>query len=606
MKKHLLMILFTVAMIAVIVTCVYCARSNSVDSTIEFLINNTDIIELYTDEDVGIAYVFLPSYADLQNTTILIPDGMNISIDGVSIVSGADCSAFELNKEYRAEINGSTLNKILFLQSANVATMYVDTVFGDMEKVHRDKSYKEYAGIVLYTSDGKLDYQGDVTDRIRGHGNITTWNLDKKSYNLYLKNGENLLSMGKDDKYILLANITDNTNLRNKIVLDFAKKIRTYVGFTPDCEFVDLYLNKEYCGLYLLCTSSRSAVEEVGKDDILFFWDTELTKRTSRSVNNFEINTGISVEVKYPEKIKAEDRNYLRGLLTDMQNAMQDPNGFNVETGKYWYDYIDMDSWARKYLIEEIFMNYDAVAVSQYYFLKNSDHKIYAGYCWDYDNSLGLFVHTNPNCFLAQRLWKNENTYTPWYHFLWKQQEFREYVIALYNNEFLPKLQELCKTEIHDEIETVWTALQNNALKWYIKQVDTSIEAMTGFLDSRIEFLNSAWKDGIDYKTISLTGIDEYRFFCTPSGTVCENLPSPQDLGITDAFTWVYQDTGEVFDDNTVIREDITLFVEDADTDIDEERTETSIKVTVFSLILFLGMLVAAFIAELYSERSQR
>ena len=595
MKKYLVTILITVAMIAVLLVCVH---FNSADSTISFLINGTDTVKIYSDEDNGIAYVFLPSYTVMENTVISIPDTMSIYIDGIPIISGTDCSAFQLNREYKLEINGSPLKTIVFLQSANVATMFVNTISGNMNKVHRDKSYREYVDVALYAPDGELDYKGDSADKIRGHGNITTWDLDKKSYNLYMRNAESLLSMAEGEKYILLANRTDNTNLRNKIILDFARKIEGFDGFSPNCEFVDLYLNNEYYGLYLLCGSTKNAISQFGRKEIRYSWDTELTKRARNLKNAFEVSTGISVEVKFPEKVNADGMNYIEGLLAEMQSAIENPEGVNTDTGKYWFEYIDIDSWARKYLIEEIFMNYDAVAISQYYFLRKTDDKIYAGPCWDYDNSLGLYTHTNSNCFLAQRLWKNEDTCTPWYHFLWKQPEFRNYVIELYNYEFLPELQRLSDTVIPYELRQIQAALYNNSLRWNIENADRSVEMMSDFLDSRIAFLNSAWVDRVDYKTITLTGIEEYRFFCTPAGTVCDNLPTPEDLGVHGVTAWTYQDSGEIFDENTVIKEDITLYVYDAGAGDEEERTPTSVKITIMSLFLFSGMVVFACISE--------
>ena len=98
MKKYLLMILFTIAIITAFLTCAYYVYIDRVDSTVEFLVNDTETIKLWAHEDVGTAYVFLPSFAVLQDTRILVPDGMNVSINDIPILSGTDCSAFELNK----------------------------------------------------------------------------------------------------------------------------------------------------------------------------------------------------------------------------------------------------------------------------------------------------------------------------------------------------------------------------------------------------------------------------------------------------------------------------------------------------------------------------
>ncbi len=609
MKKNFLMLLFTAAMLAVLLVCIYTDQAESPimdNSAVRLLVNGRDTIKLQANEEKKAAYVFLPSYAVLQNTKFFIPDGVNVTVNGISLASGMDCSAFELNKEYPLTMDGSAAETICFYCSENVATMYIETVSGRMDMVDRDKTHKENVKILLYTPEGKENYRGELTDKdkIRGHGNISTWELDKKSYNLYLHREVKLLTMGKGDKYVLLANRTDKTNLRNKIILDFAKKMGTFERFSTDCEFVELYLNEEYYGLYLLCESPKSSIAKKENNDIAYLWETELTKRTSRSVNSFEINTGMSVEVVYPGRINKEERNYLKDLLADMQTAMQNPDGLNIETGKYWYDYIDMDSWARKYLIEELFMNYDAVALSQFYFLKNSDGKIYAGYCWDYDNTLGIDIQNNVNCFLAQRLWKDKDTYTPWYYFLWRQREFREHVISLYDREFLPELQKLSSTGVSDELRRIRAALNSNSLRWNIEHTDRAIELMTSFLDERIAFLNSAWVDSTDYKTITLAGEGEYRYFCTPAGTVCSNLPSPADLGITDADEWINKDTGEVFNKDTAIREDITLWT--GETGREPEEILTSYKITILSLILFSGMAMLAFFMELHNRRRQK
>ena len=78
-----------------------------------------------------------------------------------------------------------------------------------------------------------------------------------------------------------------------------------------------------------------------------------------------------------------------------MHNAILAPDGVNPGTGKHYSEYMDVTSFARKYLIEEISKNYDAVSGSQYFF-KDSDRVdplIYAGPSWDYDLSFGNIAY---------------------------------------------------------------------------------------------------------------------------------------------------------------------------------------------------------------------
>ena len=118
-----------------------------------------------------------------------------------------------------------------------------------MEKVHADKSHKEKAFIVLLTKSGSMEYEGNGLDEIKGRGN-SSWYSHKKPYHLNLFSPASLLGMHSSRHWILLANASDRTNLRNKLVYDFAGK--TTLPWSPKCQFVDLFINGKYNGLYLL------------------------------------------------------------------------------------------------------------------------------------------------------------------------------------------------------------------------------------------------------------------------------------------------------------------------------------------------------------------
>ena len=52
-----------------------------------------------------------------------------------------------------------------------------------------------------------------------------------------------------------------------------------------------------------------------------------------------------------------------------------------------------------------------------------------------------------------------------------------------------------------------------------------------------------------------------------------------------------------------MIREDITLYVENEETDAYEERTATSYKITILSVAVFAGVLALAFIGDLHNRK---
>ena len=84
---------------------------------------------------------------------------------------------------------------------------------------------------------GTFEISGENEDlvtnlRIRGRGN-TTWSFPKKPYQIKFDNKENVLGMPKDKKWILLANYSDKTMLRNELA--FVLSRFSNLDWTPSC-----------------------------------------------------------------------------------------------------------------------------------------------------------------------------------------------------------------------------------------------------------------------------------------------------------------------------------------------------------------------------------
>ena len=71
--------------------------------------------------------------------------------------------------------------------------------------------------------------------------------------------------------------------------------------------------------------------------------------------------------------------------------------------------------------------------------------------------------------------------------------------------------------------------------------------------------LDSAWIDGIEYRTVTAKSIGDYRFYCTTPGEVCEDIPTPEELGMERGTIWIREDNGETFDRKMPIWEDLTI-----------------------------------------------
>ena len=510
-----------------------CISSDNVEYLVRGWVRDTDCI------------VFLPSFAESDKMTWNISGTDRIFLDGKELTNGMACSGLNLNDDHILLIGENHPITIKFVQSANIETLFLNTSSGDMHNVHADKVQKERAEIALISENGEQRYHTRSTDWIRGHGN-STWNLEKKSYNLYLGMESDLLGTDEPQKkYVLLSNAIDDTCLRNYLVYRFAKNVGGYESFAPDCAFVDLYLNGNYTGLYLLC--EKPAVE--GYEELF-----EITSYSAPEDGQvFRLDSGRYVEIHSPDPCtdiqKTAIQKRVQNFVTELMEDDELP------------DELDLDSWARKYLVEEVFMNSDAGFYSQYFYRDPFSESFYAGPCWDYDGAIGMYDYF-PNCFLAQREYMTATMYSPFYSKLWQNQVFRDEVITLYRQEYLPVLNDLIKHAIPETENAIHAASKMNLMRWYDNTVDsyTSVSDMKSFLEKRIAFLNKAWIDGVNYHTITLKRSPSavYLYYCIEDGLNGTELPNPADIG-AEGEMWYREDTGEVYDEQVPVTEDFSL-----------------------------------------------
>ena len=313
--------------------------------------------------DDGEYYLFLPGYADPAALRLRL-HADDVRIDGKPAEDGMTCEGFSLGEPYSFSFDSpeGTVDTVLtFVRSENLPAVYVDTGSGTMEYIHGKKGNQEAGRISLYLPDGTLAYIGDL-DAVNGRGN--TWIIPKKSYSLQLSSGADLLGMGQAEKWILVSNAFDASHLRNKLVCDFADALG--LPFSPESQWVDLYLNGEYAGLYLLCERNEFHEQRIsltGEGRYLVSMDNQW--RLEENARPF-----VTTQSGYAFRIHSSQvgDGVLQQVLQSVENAISAKDGRDPLTGKHWSELIDEDSWARKYLVEEIFGNSDAGAISQYFY----------------------------------------------------------------------------------------------------------------------------------------------------------------------------------------------------------------------------------------------
>ena len=249
-----------------------------------------------------------------------------------------------------------------------------------------DKKDTEYNCKVSITYEGKLQVVNEQASmKIRGKS--TSMVSDKRPYRIKFSKEQQVLGFsGAYKKWTLIANFYDKALMRNAIAFKVSELMK--FEYTPRCHPVDVILNGDYRGNYYLCDQREIAKDRLNID--------KLTKSDTSEPNisggyfleidgggsfygyqNFKTTKGIMWKVNEPDEddITSEQVNYIQ----------QRVNKFESEVYSGVFDSLDLDSYAKFFLVEEFCGDPDAVWSSCNFYKKRGDDKFYFGPVWDFD-----------------------------------------------------------------------------------------------------------------------------------------------------------------------------------------------------------------------------
>ena len=235
--------------------------------------------------------------------------------------------------------------------------------------------------------------------QIRGRGN-STWDMPKKPYRLKLTDKQALLGLPSSKDWVLLANYSDKTLLRNFIAMELGTRLG--MAWTPRSAFVEVYLNNRYDGVYLLTENIKIAkdrvnIDELAADDVaadritggyLLEVDFRMDGHTM-----FSSVDHLPIVFQDPEEPVQAQEDYIEGYIDQFESVLHSSDFANPTTG--YAAYIDVDSFIRWYLVNEIFRNVDANMWSSCWMYKPRGGKLFMGPLWDFDLAAGNANYNN-------------------------------------------------------------------------------------------------------------------------------------------------------------------------------------------------------------------
>jgi uncharacterized repeat protein (TIGR02543 family) len=258
----------------------------------------------------------------------------------------------------------------------------------------------------------------------------------------------------------------------------------------------------------------------------------------------------------------------MKALVDGMERAAVSEDGIDPETAKSLSDYIDLKSFAQKYLIEEICKNNGGGATSSYFY-KPQDSistRLFAGPVWDYDKAYGRLTGFNGTtgdlCYLTQR---EGNTTLFWY--LNQNKEFRDAVKECYTDFFSGYLEELIDGKIIDYASEIYVSAAMDTIRWEeiygnIGEYVTRPYLIKDFLTLRKEFLDEVWLGDAELKTVHFSAPEWNRevYMSVIKGECLEAIPIPAQGHEGKAFDGWYTADGVEFDITQPLTEDVTVY----------------------------------------------
>lgn len=386
------------------------------------------------------------------------------------------------NKEYTVMVTAFT----------GLPIVYIETE-GGTEIVSKDDYVNATISIKndLITRSSKLDLEPTAV-RIKGRGN-STWKLPKKPYKLKFDSKTSLLGEPKDKEWVLLANYTDKSNLRNATAFFIGDEL-TALEWTPCTHFVELMLNGVYKGTYQLSEQVKIADERVNVSDDGYLLEVDQLDRMEEGDVYFKTDR-ILLNIKDSDvEYDTEAYNWIKDYVTNVENVLYSENFLDENTG--YAQYIDMQSYVDWYLVQEIAKNNDGIFFSSCYMNIAPNGKLKMGPLWDFDIAFGNINYNNnmdPTGFWVKNaVWISRMCEDPTF-----MKMIRERFDKIYNNKnviynYINENADYLKYSVIEN-NSVWKTLYTSTWpNYYIwGSYENEVQCLKDWITKRLDWLNN-------------------------------------------------------------------------------------------------------------------
>ena len=359
----------------------------------------------------------------------------------------------------------------------------------EVEDFHeiRDRETEFPANFQVYGKDSPES--GVLHLTVRGRGN-SSFKMPKYGLKLEFDEKVSLFGMPKNRDWALIPNFGDKTHLRNFIMFRLSTLLSA--DYTPRSEFVELYLNRKYMGLYLLAENVKVGKNRVNiaKGDSSFLFEKETSKKLDPPY--IETSMGNQIHIKYPKNLTQKSESLALEHLNGFESYLLE-RGFR--SGYPMDDWVDIEDLLLYYWVQEFAKNEDGNFVRSVFFSWEYGSTIHFGPLWDFD--LGFGNASRDECKSHER-WYIRNY--GWFYYM-----FRDESVRLRAKEFwlenrdvfrsVPDSVALYAEKISKVIKNEyrrWPVMKNTenwALKDPYEDYDEALDVLVEWMRARFEWI---------------------------------------------------------------------------------------------------------------------
>lgn len=371
---------------------------------------------------------------------------------------------------------------------AGLPVMMINTP--NWQSVTSKETWLSNTSITIRNTDGTYL---EALGKIKGRGNAT-WSYEKKPYAIKFSEKQSPFGFPANKSWVLLAEYNDRSLLRTAFMSEVSKAAG--IDYTINYKHVNLFLNGEYVGVYLLTDKVEKSNNriKIDNDGYIIEKDSYYLQEPLYFVTSL-LNYGYTF--KYPDADEGEiimgDDKYL--FITNFMDCLENtlPILETAPDDTNYLNYIDLPSFAKYYIAAQVTGLDDT---NHYHVLKSKESKLKRMPMWDAEWSFGLWPTNalSPDVAATRNIWDGLH----YYKYISMSSVFRDKVKQEWTDFLKQKTQ--IKDNINLIIEELSKAQEYNFAKWAstgqplnikFDNWQAEVDYINNFFDSRVEWLDT-------------------------------------------------------------------------------------------------------------------